>query len=890
MSCAALAIAAGSSLAADSTPGTATANSVPDPERQELLIVRKDEGEAVIALNEAIATAQEIRRAETYLASPAGSSRIADFESRTTQFEQRLQQLEDRFTTLYQAHFGAWEGGNARATRKARLALRPEATALKTDAARRKEERAKLIQEYRQAQADAAKLRQDTHDTLAALQKKAPRFEPTPAFTNKPSATIQADGTPTGILFGNAAGGLYCSARINPAIAALGLDYEVAGYDPYSGGEAFANQTGGESWKVQLEKAGALGLQSTVIVPCAVHRNMANPSHLWEKWLAEPNKDANMPVFSPSGVRRGWKGHQFFPMDFYHPAVRGMMGEYLTEAGRRYNGNPRVLWFVTAWEARASEPEGGGSWGQWPVDVRTPAGLKDFRRSLQQKFGTIESLNVAWKSKYETFDKIEFPPDLTSGPQPELAKLESQLFPGRCGALYYEYNRWLKDSYADWLAFCRKTLKAADPTHPVAVSPAFGPIDSYLCIGYDAFQWAEKTCDVYAHQVTGPMQEVFLYSIKRLTGRTTANNECIWNEPEYVNDMPEEVVRAAAVRNLWRQIAWGRSALTLYGPNDTYGGGSYDNFMVFESEYQLLRRSGGAIETTRRRLRSMEDVWLNAPVVEPRIALLKPSTSQICQQAWQLNESVMQNLHENLYRRNYHYAYVPEEYILSGKDDLAKYTVLLLPWATHFPPGLTEKLLAWVKNGGTLICSGMAGAYTPYGEEDGTLAKELFGVTDAQVWYDEGLGNDWSWAWNVSGLKPGVQSLDEHTYGHTLLASYGKGRALMVHRLKDLNVGGPATPHLERLLDQAAPRRAWTEGAPMEMVLREKGHQLDVVLINPNPLHPARATIHLADGYRSAVDRGVERGFPVPLRKTDRGQAFDITLAPGAGTVLVLTR
>ena len=50
----------------------------------------------------------------------------------------------------------------------------------------------------------------------------------------------------------------------------------------------------------------------------------------------------------------------------------------------------------------------------------------------------------------------------------------------------------------------------------------------------------------------------------------------------------------------------------------------------------------------------------------------------------------------------------------------------------------------------------------------------------------------------------------------------------------------------------------------------------------------SQATIHLAGTYRLAVDRGIERGFAVPLRKEGAGQAFDIVLAHGEGTMIDL--
>ena len=73
------------------------------------------------------------------------------------------------------------------------------------------------------------------------------------------------------------------------------------------------------------------------------------------------------------------------------------------------------------------------------------------------------------------------------------------------------------------------------------------------------------------------------------------------------------------------------------------------------------------------------------------------------------------------------------------------------------------------------------------------------------------------------------------------------------------------------------------------MVLHQKNSRLHMVLINPNVKERACATIHLSGTYSLAVDRGIEGGFAVPLRRDGQGQAFDVTLAPGEGTMIVLT-
>ncbi len=119
---------------------------------------------------------------------------------------------------------------------------------------------------------------------------------------------------------------------------------------------------------------------------------------------------------------------------------------------------------------------------------------------------------------------------------------------------------------------------------------------------------------------------------------------------------------------------------------------------------------------------------------------------------------------------------------------------------------------------------------------------------------------------------------------------------------------GVAAALFYELLDQAAPRAAWAEGAELEMNLRQSGNVLHVTLINPDLQATVKATIRLAARYQKAVDRGVEggfpvplrekgvevrpagaiRGFPVPRREKGSGQAFDIWLAPGEGTMVDL--
>ncbi len=835
-----------------------------EEEKAALLEVRLVQAEAVVAFNEALMTAQAARRARGHLQGWRGEGRGAPhlFPADLKALSMKLQVLQDRFFHLYQAHFG-----ETKDRKKQVIALTPEAQRLAADAAARATARERFIADCQAARVAAQQALESYRSSLARLQERTdsargiPRLARTPRFADKPSATLEPDGTPIGIILSIGSP----HEKDHPALELLGSDFERAGFPGLYG-----------TYKVSpIAAAASRGRQTQILVPCAVHQRMYCP----RDWFLEHRGEG----ITRPGPFRGWDAYWGAILDFYNPTVREMFADYLKHVGERFRDDPNVLMYTTAWEPELNDTH-EGLWGRWPTGGRTPAAAQAFREYLRTKFATIERLNEAWRSAYEDFASIQPPPDVWHGPEPERSELLKSLSTGACPPLYYEFNRFLKDSYADYLAWCYDLLKAADPNHPISVSPSYGWLDGYLCGGRDSFRWAADCCDVYGSEDQSPLEEVFNWSIHRALNRTTGICECIWNSPENWSDPPEEVVRAVARRNLWRMVGWGRTLMRLYGSADTYGGAAYNNMLVFESGYSLLRRSAGIIGPLKRKLRSMEDVWLSAPVVEPQIAMLKPSASQIC--GWPTGPedavtTATRNLHDLLYKRNYHYAFVPEEYFLAGQDNLDRYQVLILPCATHFPPGLTEKILPWVKSGGTLISAGIAGGFTPYGVKDDALMAEVFGAIQYRPWGELG------WKINVGKLRAGIRDISPD-YAQTFLADYGEGHVLMAARVDDLRVGGPGAEMFYELLDQAAPRAVWSDGAELEMVLRRGDKALHVTLINPNVKEMGQATIRLANRYAQAVDRGIEGGFPIPLREEGTGQVFDIWLAPGEGSMIDL--
>jgi len=848
--------------------GSAVAEVVPNATQAEkdlLLAVREVQPEAVVALSEALATAQAIRRARDYLAAWQGDSASASLpkSAELEALDRQIHELQDRFLTLFHAHYGNKASYHLTRRRKLKypttIEIGDEAARLAGDAAARSAARAAFMRDCQAARQQACVLLETLRETLLQVQRGAsglspmPAWAPTPAFADKLSATLRPDGTTTGILF--------CVDGLtrHPGLRTLGTDFAGCSY-----ARDLRNYRLNRSY----------GRKSTLIVPCAVGTQMRSSA----RWV---NEHRHLPVFRGPAPKEPVATDAMRALDFYHPAVREWLEVFLSEVGAQFKGDPYVLMYKQFWEPWLSDRTPGKSyeWGHWPTGGRFPAGVKAFQGYLADKFRAIDRLNAAWGSNYTSFDAVQPPPDVMDAPEPQRSQLTDTLYKGGATPLYYEFNRFLKQSYADYAAWCYRTLKAADPTHAICMSPSHGALDGYLCMGRDSFRWATDACDLFGSELTNPMEEVFTYSIHRATGRTTGIFECVWNAPYNESFPPEREVAAAGSVNLWRMVAWGRRVLDLFGAEDTYGGTANNNMMVLESGYNLVRPAAGIVPVVKRKLRSMEDVWLQAPVVEPQIAVLKPSASQLCEWPWGTVVSTCGKLHDLLYTHHYHYAFVPEEYVLSGREDLNRYRALLLPFATQFPPGLTDKILPWVRSGGTLIIAGVAGAYTAYGERDGRLMAELFGQIE-----QERVG-DLAWKIHVGKLRAGVLDVGAEP-GRALLADYGKGRALLAAEATDLAPEGVLARRCLELVDAVAPRRVWATGAPVEIVLRQSEGHLHITLINPDVRREARLTVYLARPCGLAVDRGIERGFAVPLRDHGSGQAFDITLAPGEGTLI----
>lgn len=214
-----------------------------------------------------------------------------------------------------------------------------------------------------------------------------------------------------------------------------------------------------------------------------------------------------------------------------------------------------------------------------------------------------------------------------------------------------------------------------------------------------------------------------------------------------------------------------------------------------------------------------------------------------------------------------------------------KSRVIILPQAPYLPESPTDILLAWVRQGRTLISVGMAGIWNPYGQDDLTLVTQVFGnskITDQKP-------GRWQWKWQLFEANPRARVLGKDGQGDpsVVRAQYGKGTVLVC-------TSGYLSQERQdifyKTLDNAIGQRpARCQNDLFELVVRVdvKDHRYLFVL-NPHTREIREDEVVVAGNYPKSVDLGVGSGVALPARIKDQETRFTLRLHPGEGTVIAL--
>ena len=669
----------------------------------------------------------------------------------------------------------------------------------------------------------------------------------------------------------------------------------------------------------------------------AVGDMMHNPP-----WFKKACGDDLDYYFQPTASYKGSTG-----LEYRHPVVRKMILEYLEEAARINGQKPYTFVYKGPWEAHPYCGVGVSVPGKrvWAAQEHgfSKYAIKAFRAYLKKKFRGIARLNRAWQSSYKGFGDIQPPEKLILAfiitKDRRGQDLYSPFLPNqrlRATPLTYEFERCRKDLYADYLADCYKAIKRGDPKHPLASSTSGSIMNEGLIRSIDDIQMAERCVDMWGKHPSGGngwSDSPYQWGLNRYFNKTLVSLEYYgWGQQEIGEDFwptfklaggaTTEGVYNSGRRDVWHDLSWNRRMLLFYWTQKLVEMRSG----VREANSPLVRLWAGLIPVVKRRTARINDILFDVPVIKPRIAVLHPGVSIINAYPTDSCMKVAEDVFDRLIARQHHFGVVPEQFIVNGRDSLDNYDVVILPYVQYFDDGFGQKLLAWVRRGGTLVSAGPFGLHNKYGFDIKQGAAAVF--TGIRFAYPTPQKYRLSWKWKASrGGKRLSESYLAKTYGRGSVLLALDGRAFirsgsLATGHEGLEIGGevrgsatkaqedqgatgrtvrPSGPETDKglspallafyaAIDRATQRKAWVTRGNVEMVVRQKDPRKPVYvsLLNWDYQTALETEVVVRGEYRNITDLSISGGFPISAAVRDGLTKFPITLGPGEGMMLKL--
>ena len=133
---------------------------------------------------------------------------------------------------------------------------------------------------------------------------------------------------------------------------------------------------------------------------------------------------------------REWGQGSFGFLNYYHPEVKNLVVSHFRAAAKAYKDFPALLCYDIFNETMFRS-----------FDEYT---LKEFRKWLKIKYGSIEKLNVVWERTYDSFEQVSFTKWKWMSVMPVA-----------------DYNAFRRESIAAILKEWYAEVKAVDPIHPI---------------------------------------------------------------------------------------------------------------------------------------------------------------------------------------------------------------------------------------------------------------------------------------------------------------------------------------------------------------------------------------------------------------------------------------
>jgi len=559
--------------------------------------------------------------------------------------------------------------------------------------------------------------------------------------------------------------------------------------------------------------------------------------------------------------------------NIYHPVIKTLWAESAYELGKYVKDSPYVFYAMFLGEAYNNVAAVGASHDTIATsyDGYDPIAKKRFREYLQDKYRTLENLNQRWHAQYKDFNEIE-PPE----------GIENVTW---TSPLIYEFQKFRGDSWMDLIRTMVESYKKGDPNHLVGNLSAYhGPynpfdIDSIGCHGGGfGMQHNEQ---YYYRQY---------YSANRLSGKPFFNQEfnIVGDEGRYAGAVDPFVLRNISEMGFWQQTAWGVSGVLVFntGPSDC----PTDNVLANEMNMSTIRWFSGNIPWMKDKWNRLSKAYAGTRVCNPKIGAIDTHHSSA-------KENIV--VDQWLFKEHLAPFIIADQWIADGLEKLSDYKALIL-YLPRLEDGVVEKLIPWVKEGGTLILSGPGGAYDKFGFYNGRMNREFFGI--------EGLGKKKGiksikgtgleidlkekefYCVNQWKENPSVEILARFDDNSPAIfaARYGKGKVYM--SLAPFRENEGFKEILFGWIRESQPiQDVMCDEELVEPVLREDGQgNRYLCLVNLVSDKECKPLIALNGEYLTVVDLGIGNGVPIRAQIENGLTFFERKLAGGEGTVLWL--
>lgn len=575
----------------------------------------------------------------------------------------------------------------------------------------------------------------------------------------------------------------------------------------------------------------------------------------------------------------GWSpaGNCHNTVSIWHPDIRRLAARFAQNTAARFAGDPRVLcWEMTNEPSLTIEQhEHGYAYRPAGVGGYEPAAVAAWQAWLAARHGTIAELNRRWRTAYAGFAEIRPPADLRP-PAPASGDAPVPVGP------LHDFLAFRAASHAEWFRLCLEAFRRGDP-HKAVISQFYSPAIERKDAAVDLRALAEEApWDFFGtHDWPGDrpaVDSLYAVSMNRLARRPHWEDEFIWSQWER-KGTPEPVMRAALERNLWRQAAWGKRGISLFNLESEWAHDSPQNWnnslLNLEADLEVPRYSTGILPTFERKIHRVRETLYATELGPVEAAILRPTASTLTAAPDGRVRREAVAAAEFLLRRHEVPLFVPEEHLAAGPAPaLEGVRVLVAPWAVHVPVPVQESLLAWVRGGGVLACSGPFGLFDQYGTPAGVVLRAAFG--DLRWTYDPESAR-----WQAQPPEPGTALPRSASCGlgrvvlfeHSLLEPAGLEELAACHSAAiPVPLVSTALPDLEIL-----PR------------VNAEGERF-LIVTNLDARRPRAGEVRVRGRFAEAVELSCECSPRIPLEPAGGTTSVPLRLAPGTGVFLRLGR